>query len=312
MLIFQSLESKMEKIKLTVIIPTLNRPTDLLNVVHSLIIQSRLPDELIIIDQSIFPNNKLIISNIINSFKEKDFNYIHNSNIKGLVAAKKFGVENSTGNVICFLEDDVIIDFDYLSNIIIGFISNENMLGCSGIIINHPVRSLISQFIFNIFHVGIFKDYRSKYFDKDYHFINEFIPCNTLSGGVSAWRREVFDNIQFDEFNGFHLLEDIDYSTRASYYYGDRFFINTSAHLSHFPSPLNRFNVKTKYQKKTLEFFLFYKKRRSFKFSLISFSWLLIGLMFDSLLYSLKSFSTDSIIGYIYGLRDGLRAKVKS
>ena len=169
----------------------------------------------------------------------------------------------------------------------------------------------INEFIFKIFHVGIFKDDRSKYFGSGARFTNELIPCNTLSGGVSAWRREVFDNVKFDDLNGFHMLEDIDYSTRAFNYYGERFFINTSAYLSHYPSPINRFDGAVKYRRKTFEFILFYKKRRSIKFSRISLIWLLIGLMLESLLHSFLSRSVGPINGYLKGLSDGLQAKPK-
>ena len=38
---------------LTVVIPTRNRPADLTNAIKSLCYQSRLPDELIVVDQSV-------------------------------------------------------------------------------------------------------------------------------------------------------------------------------------------------------------------------------------------------------------------
>ena len=53
----------------SVVIPTKNRPTELATVIDSLLAQSRLPDQLIIIDQS--SPNKVIREKIIPIVKEK-------------------------------------------------------------------------------------------------------------------------------------------------------------------------------------------------------------------------------------------------
>lgn len=297
--------------KISVIIPTKNRPLDLSNAIKSLFSQSRLPDQLIIVDQS--ETNESL--NIIQKYLEKkiinEYLYLHDTSIRGLVSAKKVGVNNSSGEIISFLEDDIILEPDYFLKIENGFISIPNMLGCSGIIINQPTRSKFHQIIFDIFHLGIFKDDRGKFFGNKFINSGDIILCNTLSGGVSSWRKEVFSAIPFDDKNGFHMLEDIDFSTRAAEYYGNRFYINTMAHLSHFSSSVNRDSGKNKYHRKTFEFIIFYKKRKSISFSFISLLWLLIGLMLDSTAKSLNDKSIEPLKGYFNGVYHGLKADIK-
>jgi GT2 family glycosyltransferase len=185
------------------------------------------------------------------------------------------------------------------------------MLGCSGIIINQPSKSKVRQLFFDIFHVGLYKDSRDKFFGRKFMMSNDFILCNTLSGGVSSWRKEVLSVIPFDDVNGFHMLEDIDYSTRAADYFGNRFYINTMAHLSHFSSPVNRDGNREKYRRKTYEFIIFYKKRRLFPFASLSLFWLLIGLMLDAVVKSFNDQSLEPLKGYINGVEDGLKADIK-
>ena len=52
------------------------------------------------------------------------------------------------------------------------------------------------------------------------------IPSDYISGGLSAYRREVFEAVPFDVENGFFALEDIDFSTRVARAYGSRLYIN--------------------------------------------------------------------------------------
>jgi len=297
--------------KISVIIPTKNRPLDLSRAVESIISQSRVPEQLIIVDQSEINESLILIENYLKKINFTEYTYIHDENINGLVSAKKVGVNNSSGDIVSFLEDDIILEPNYIENIENGFMSIPNMLGCSGIIINHPSRSKPHQIIFDIFHLGIFKDDRDKFFGKKFINSSDIVLCNMLSGGVSSWRKEVFSAIPFDDKNGFHMLEDIDYSTRAAEYYGNRFYINTMAHLSHFSSPLNRDSARVKYCRKTFEFIMFYKKRKSVSFAFTSLFWLLIGLALDSIAKSLSDRSLEPLKGFLNGVYQGFNADIK-
>ena len=296
--------------RISVIIPTKNRPLDLYKAVKSILSQSMRPDELIIIDQSESSHSLNLLECYFHEALYTNYKYILDPNINGLVSAKKKGVSNSSGDIILFLEDDIVLESSYIENIEKGFVSNSNMLGCSGIIINQPNKSKAYQIFFDIFHFGIFQDKRNKFFGKKYIESNLFIPSNTLSGGVSSWRKEVFVSVPFDDINGFHMLEDIDFSTRAACHFGNRFFINTMAHLSHFSSPINRSSSKLKHYRKVCEFILFYKKRRNLPFAFNSLIWLLIGLLLDAIFQALCNKSFEPLAGYINGVKDGFAKEI--
>ncbi len=224
---------------LTAVIPTLNRPNDLLNAIKSILTQTRFPDELIVVDQSFDEKSLVAVKNLMKKYEDHiKLIYVHDPAISGLVNAKQVSLAYSSGDIICFLEDDMIYESEYFEQIELGFIKYPTMVGCSGFITNQPNSSNIYKCLFTIFHRGIFKDPRMSLSYKYNGYNNKLIPSNMLSGGISAWRSEVFNQIQFDVKNNFHMYEDIEFSTRVAELFNDRLFINPNARLAHYLSPI--------------------------------------------------------------------------
>lgn len=294
---------------LTVVIPTLNRPIDLLKAIESICCQTRLPDEMIIVDQSVNNSSISAVKRAMSFYESVKLQYIHDASILGLVDAKRVSVLHASGDIICFLEDDVVLERDYLKCIELGFIKNKVMIGCSGFITNQPNSSVIYRVLFQVFHRGIFRDPRMSIKVAYTGYDNKLIPSNMLSGGVSAWRREVFDQIPFDVQNGFHMLEDVDFSTRVQHHFGNRLFINPNARLAHYFSPVGRRTLGARQRTKLRECFTYYKKRRDWNWATISFLWLLSGMFFEATSQSIKSRSLGPIIGYFMGVVDGINKK---
>ena len=300
-------------LKLSVIIPTLNRPDDLVVAVKSILEQSLLPDELIIVDQSLDSKSKDNIEVLFSklNFKTKLI-YIHDSSIIGLVSAKNNGVKNSSGDIISFLEDDELLSENYLKNTINIFHKNENILGCSGIVSNIR-RSGFYEIMFKIFHRGLFFDKRVDVVKfRDCKGDGTLITSTHISGGLSSYRKEVFQKIKYDLYNDFFYCEDIEFSIRASDYFGqERFVIATNVCLSHFMSSINRDVLEPRWRRKTSEFILLYKKNKEKKFSLIFVLWLMLGLFFEAIYASFKQVNLGPIIGYFRGLYIGTFHKIK-
>ncbi len=85
---------------LTAVIPTRNRPDDLVKAVRSVCTQSLLPDELVIVDQSFSADSRIQIEAIIQEMSAIQLIYIHDANISGLVEAKHVAVNVSNGDLI--------------------------------------------------------------------------------------------------------------------------------------------------------------------------------------------------------------------
>jgi GT2 family glycosyltransferase len=299
-----------EIIKVSVVIPTLNRPLDLIAAIESICLQTLTPHELAIIDQSPLNDSKELTSRLMLNFPSIDLIYIHDVSITGLVNAKKVAVENVTGDIVFFLEDDIILEYDYIEQIKNGFVKHPYMIGCSGVITNPPNKGIFYKFLFHLFHRGIFRDIRVSIYGKFNGRNNSLIESNKLSGGVSAWRREVFYSCKFDVKNGFHMFEDIDFSTNVARVYGPRLFINPNARLEHNFSPINRLKLGARERQKLIECITFYKKRVDWPWAKISLIWLLFGMLLDATVCSLRFLSFHPIKGYFTGIQEGLIKKI--
>jgi GT2 family glycosyltransferase len=295
----------MNFLNMSVVVPTKNRPRDLINFLKSLSIQSKFPAELIIVDQSDDSNHigncKTLIPSGINLI------YIYDRGISGLVEAKYIGYLHSNYNIICFLEDDLILDSDFIKFLFFGFINNPKMIGCSGFITNTPNTSFFHKIFYNLFHLGIFYDPRLNHAK---NISKKFIPCYVLSGGITAWRKFVFELVPFDLKNKFFMLEDYEYCSRVNKLKIGDCYINTFARVTHLYSPINRPQENNRLMIKTKEYVLFFRTRKSWNFSHMSFLWLLIGLFSESFLRSIKSVSTDPMCMFLVGMREGFKEDI--
>lgn len=296
--------------KLSAVIPTKNRPDDLSRAVASVYAQRRPPDELIIVDQSGSDLSRAAVTALIRP-SATELVYIHDPEVAGLVAAKKVGAETARGDIVCYLEDDVTLEADYLLQIERGFVDHPSMVGCSGVISNPVRQSRVYEILFNVFRRGIYKDRRTEVYAHARRRGHILMASDVLSGGVSAWRRDVLAAVSFDTVNGFFMLEDMEFSTRVAKRYGQRLFINPAARLAHHSSPANRELREARLRRKLVEYIAYYKKRRDWPWARLSLVWLLVGLLGETIVRSVAWRSAAPIAGYFEGLRDGLRKQVE-
>lgn len=99
------------KLKVSVIIPTYNRNKVLTETIDSVLMQKFKSFELIIVDQS-KKHSKQTVS-FIENIKDKRFRYFKISP-PSLPAARNFGLKKSNGEVIIYIDDDVVLDDNFI------------------------------------------------------------------------------------------------------------------------------------------------------------------------------------------------------
>ena len=298
--------------KISTVIPTLNRPVSLVLAVTSVLEQKHLPDELIIVDQSVDERSYIAVERLYKNFDvTPKLIYLHEPEVSGLPEAKQRGVEVAKGDIISFIEDDVVLHQQYLENSISVFKSNQKVMGCCGVISN-IYSGILYEYLFKLFHRGIFYDSRLNIGkNRDCQGVGVLIPSRYLSGGISCYRKEVFEKVKFDTANDFFMLEDIDFSTRAADFFGDEcFFISTNMCLEHNMSQINRMQLKERWQRKLREYITFYKKHSNKRWSLINLIWLLIGMSGESVVSSVFFKNIEPLAGTMIGFYEGIRKKV--
>lgn len=204
--------------KVSVVICTRNRPREVLICLHSLMEQSYLPDEIIIVDASDTQELKSLLAQNTNLWKVRA-NYFYTDK-PGLTRQRNIGVRESHGDIVIFSDDDVVFDRDYVKEIVRVFENDrsKSIGGVTGDIKNIKKPERLYQFINHIFFLPMFGDgrFRPSGFPTYPHGIDRIIEVEFLSG-CSAYRREVLDEFSFDEnLEGYCYMEDVDFSYRVS------------------------------------------------------------------------------------------------
>ncbi len=103
--------------KISIVIPTYNRPKELKRCLNSLLKQTLLPNEIIIVDdgnlKEIPEKNNLEVHGIKVIYRKKKEN-----EKRGAAISRNIGIEYTSGDVIFFIDDDMILDNNYIKNII--------------------------------------------------------------------------------------------------------------------------------------------------------------------------------------------------
>lgn len=104
----------------TVGIVTCERPSSLERTLESLLAQSRPVDELVVVDDSTSNETERVVDRFRKPFTElgTDFIYVHRSDSPddgtGMTDARNDVLDEATGDVICYIDDDVVCPTDWL------------------------------------------------------------------------------------------------------------------------------------------------------------------------------------------------------
>jgi GT2 family glycosyltransferase len=254
--------------KFSLIICTYMRPEPLLKLLQSVELQTIYPDEVIIVDGSTDDATKAVLQqHIFDNLKY--FKVLDHE--RGLTKQRNYGVARvgEEIEVVCFLDDDTVIEVDYFEQIINTYQLYPEALGVGGYIINETESEFVgydyqptnkeyyfdgwkqkdgSRFVMRK-KLGLDSDcppgYSSMYsHGRSVGFLppsGKVYPVEMLMGGVSSFKKTVFKTIQFSiYFEGYGLYEDADFTLRVSKI--GKLYLNTSAKLNHYHDDAGRPN----------------------------------------------------------------------
>jgi GT2 family glycosyltransferase len=216
---------------ISVIIPTKNRPDDLAQTLESLLAQTRIPDEIEIVDQSTFP-----------SFDPEGFpialNYIHAPEVSGAAVARNVAMDRATGDLWVFLDDDVILEPQYIEEIVRAY--TPEIVGVSGIVTNYSVPPVSHRIFEKLFVKGPFSDDRQPIYWRAASLRGGSLQrVKQFTGALMSFRASAVRNLRFDpNLTGGSLAEDIDFCARLPR--GSKLVIAPDARLIHKRSAVGR------------------------------------------------------------------------
>lgn len=259
--------------KFSLIICTYMRPKPLLKLLDSVQEQTRYPDDILIIDGSSDALTQEALSQ--NSFKNLQYHKVDEEN-RGLTKQRNIGIDlaNEASDFICFLDDDIVLLPNYFEDLLRTYEEHPDALAVGGYIINEIKWELYNgknktrdHFMFDDWVRAEPLRYRLRRKfrllpDEDPGILPSFSHGRALNflppsgktykveqimGGVSSYRKHVFDDIRFSSyFAGYGLYEDTDFSLRLAKL--GSLYVNTKAQLYHYHDSSGRPN-KYKYGK---------------------------------------------------------------
>lgn len=253
------MEGTNDKLSFSLIVCTYSRPGSVIQLLDSVVEQSLYPNEILIIDASEddLTENKLSNKN----YKHLAYFKVNDEN-KGLTKQRNFGIRKANGfsDIICFLDDDIILEKDYFEKLISTYLQKEDAVAVGGAIIDAGVwdktypgyKANFDEFIKDgyVRKIGSRNVLRKRLrllSDKPPGFMPEFshgfstgflppsgkiYPVEFFMGGVSSYRKFLFENVRFSTyFEGYGLYEDMDFCLRLSKL--GKLYVNTSAKVYH-------------------------------------------------------------------------------
>lgn len=245
------------------------RPKAIMAVLQSVVEQTTYPNEILIIDGSTNTETESVLTK--NTFKNLIYCKVNEAN-RGLTKQRNIGISkvSEQSEIVCFLDDDVVLEPDYFENLIESYRIYPNALAVGGYITNEVkweasrktndnskfyfdgwMRNEPSRFkIRRLF--GLQPDASPGFLPTFAHGRSiSFLPpsgktyqVEQLMGGVASYKKEVFSKLSFSTyFEGYGLYEDADFSIRLAKL--GLLYINTNAKLAHYHDGSGRPNQYT-------------------------------------------------------------------
>ena len=248
-----------ESMNFSLIICTYNRRLAIETLMNSIAHQSLYPNQIIIVDGSLNEDTKKYFETA--NFKNIEY-YLVDAATRGLTKQRNFGISKVTNSseIICFLDDDTILDPSYFSEILSTYQKFPDAYGVGGYITNEvkwernspDYKENKTFFTYDGFHriedkrfilrkfLGLDSDVSPGFSPQFSHgrsvsFLppsGKIYPVEQLMGGVSSFSKKVLDVHKFSMyFEGYGLYEDAEFTIRVSKL--GQLYLNTNAILEH-------------------------------------------------------------------------------
>lgn len=274
--------------KVSIVIPTYNRPDDLKDCIQSILQQTVKPDEIIIVDDGELRNlplkDECERSGIIYRYQKKNGH-------RGPAASRNTGAKIANGDIVFFLDDDVILFPEYVEEILKVYKSDAKdgrIGGVGGIIINEDHTLFLHKLYHSFFLISSFRG--GKILPSGFSSVETGIAgfpsgkitrVDFLPGGVCSFRKEIFSEFLYSEdYSDYSRGEDKDFSYRVSRKY--ELLVNPKARLLHKKSDKENYDTYKKGWDFVMSRYLLFKNNlKKTPFHLMYFYYALFGYMLE-------------------------------
>ena len=227
-------KSEVAEVVLAFVIPTKDRGEDLRRMLRSLVVQTRLPDQVIVVDGS-----GVEVSWCVAEFPELRIDYVR-------LLPPSLSAQRNAGMAVLrpeithagYLDDDVVLELDAVYEMASFWGGAGSDVGGAAFNVVNDAGSIPSTIMqrIGVWSVGVGSVAPSGLVCEVGR-VNNDIESDWLCGGATVWRREVIEAYSYDNwFQGTGFMEDVDYSYGVRERY--RLFVLAAARLAHFTPPV--------------------------------------------------------------------------
>jgi GT2 family glycosyltransferase len=230
-------------LRIAFVVATKDRPEELGRLWKSLLLQSRPPDEVVVVDASAQPAPPAAPG-----APPPVLRYLPSA-VASLTRQRNIGIDTvgADADLIGFLDDDAVLEENSVEEMARFFgASGPELGGAAFNMVNHPPMDLpgikrtpLAETL------GLYARrggaVTASGFQTMIGPVEETVWTDWLPNGASIWRREVFRGHRFDEwYSGYGYLEDLDFSYRVGRAY--RLAVVAAARYRHLPAEGGRPN----------------------------------------------------------------------
>ncbi len=297
----------------SVIIPTKNRPHDLALTVETLLRQTILPNELVIVDQSESDDSRSKVQSLCQALPDDQrltlhLHYIHDPLISGAAVARNVALARASCDILLFLDDDVELEQTFLEELLRTYAAHPSVAGVSGVVTNYGAPPLAMRLWKQIFMRGPFRDDRERFYWEAAAMRESGVRRVTrLGGGLMSFRASAIGKVRFDErLRGVSDGEDVDFCMHLGT--GAELLMNSRARLVHNASPAGR--TADHWLRRYLrgQIYLYQRNWNSGLKNRLCFLWFMTGATLIASLSSAGRISLAPLKALVLGHRDGVAA----
>ena len=233
--------------KISVIIPTHDRPASLIRAVRSVLGQGRRADELIVVNDA----QADIPAQIAQEASAAGVKFIYvRSDRPSLTTSRNRGIRASGGDILLMIDDDVTLPEDFLERLerLYTLDSQGVVGGIGGLQVDANATAFRRRLWDGLAWAagdGRWRPRRvaSRYVVLPAQLRGQLVPARQFTGGVMSFRRGVAVENPFDEwFSGYAFSEDREYSYRVGQ--REALFLSPSLRAAHESAPGGRGDMR--------------------------------------------------------------------
>jgi GT2 family glycosyltransferase len=227
-------------VNVTAVLPTKNRAALLADTVRALLAQTIVPDEIIVVDQSATEEGRRLVSELVAALpaeRRPALVYVWDREINGAAAARNAGLDLARGDIVVFVDDDVVPAHDVIARLLDHYARTPELAAIAPVITNYPAPALAQRVFREIFCLGPFRDERQPIYWNWPEYGGAVVPVRMFTGAMMSFRRATLGDLRHDaRYRGASVGEDIDLCWALGRL-GGRLAIATDAHIVHNRAP---------------------------------------------------------------------------